>query len=198
MMWLIFVALGGVATWPIAVLSGPGPKRLECPACDLYITGVHAKDGESVLCPHCREFGVMLAGKPVKPAPDLLAEKPLFCAELPTEGLRWPDRCCVCSQPATRGVDAKLQFEQDASLGRDMATRAATLGFLKAVDRTTITLSIPHCGAHGNGAELTMPYEREQPNFGIAFRSYPYFKQFVALNRSTPRKATLFGGQMET
>jgi hypothetical protein len=197
MMWLLFLALGGVAIWQIAVVSGAGSKRLECPACDLYIMGALPREGDSVLCGHCREVAIYEAGKLVKPSPDHIGAKPMFCAELPTEGMRWPDGCCVCGQPATRAIDVRLQYEEDASLGRDMATRAATLGLVKAVDRTTITLSIPHCAQHGDGAALVMPYEREQPNFGVAFRSYPYFKQFVALNRSTPRKATMFGGPVE-
>jgi hypothetical protein len=91
----------------------------------------------------------------------------------------------------------KLQYEQDASIGRDIATRAATLGMFSAVDRTTISLQVPHCAQHADGVELAMPFERAQLNFGITFRSYPYFREFLALNRSTPRKASMFTGQLE-
>jgi hypothetical protein len=196
-MWILFLAVGGVAVWQIMLHTGAGAKRLECPACDLYITGARPSEGDSVLCPHCREFGVIQAGKLVKPAPDHVAERAIYCAELPIEGLRWPDGCVQCGTPASRGIPVKLVYEQDASMGRDMATRAVTLGMFKAIDQHTISLQVPHCGGHDRGAELVMPYEREQPNFGIAFRSYPYFKQFVATNRSTPRKASMLGGQLE-
>ncbi len=198
MLWILVLALGGVAVWQIAIASGVGSKRLECPACDLFIMGALPSEGDSVLCGHCREIGLFEGGKLVKPSPDHIGAKPLFCAELPIDKVQWPDGCCLCGQPATRGIDVKLEYQEDAALGRDMATRAATLGMFKAVDRTTITLSIPHCAQHADGAALVMPFEREQPNFGVAFRSYPYFKQFVALNRSTPRKATMFGGPNET
>jgi hypothetical protein len=197
MMWILFLALGGVAVWQIALHTGAGAKRLECPSCDLYIMGARPSQGDSVLCPHCREFALYDGKTIIKPPPDHVAAAPIWCAELPIERLQWPATCCMCSEPATRGVLVRLQYQQDASLGRDMATRAATLGMFKATDQTTISLEIPHCSQHGDGAALVMPYEREQPNFGVAFRSYAYYQQFKQLNRSTPRKATMFGGQIE-
>ena len=195
MLWIVFVALGAVVAWQL--MRASGGKKLECPACDLYIVGALPKTGESVLCGHCREFALYDGTRLVKPAPDHVAASPLFCAELPYGGMRWPASCCACAEPATRGVRIQLQYEQSASLERDMATRMATLGMFKAIDEHTISLDVPHCAQHADGAALCMPYEKEQPSFGIAFRSYPYFKEFVQLNRSTPRKATMFGGQRE-
>jgi hypothetical protein len=197
MIWLVFLALGGLAVWQIAVQTGMGAKRLECPACDLYIMGARPSRGDAVLCANCREFGLFDGQKLVTPVPEHVAGRATYCAELPQTGVQWPAACAVCNQPATRQVMVKLQYEQDASLGRDIATRAATLGMFKAVDQRTISLSVPHCAAHDDGAELTMPYERAQLNFGIAFRSYEYFRQFLSLNRATPRKASMLGGQLE-
>lgn len=195
MLWLVFFALGGVVAWQFAVAGSA--KKLECPSCDLYIVGALPKEGESVLCSNCREFALYQGKALVKPAPDHVAAAPVYCAELPISGLRWPASCCACTEPAARTVRVQLRYEQDASLGSDMATRFATLGMFKLVDQHTISLEVPHCAQHGDGASLVMPYEKEQPNFGIAFRSYPYFTEFVRLNRSTPRKATMFGGQRE-
>lgn len=62
MMWILFLALGGVVAWQLVLQTGAGAKRLECPACDLYITGARPGEGDSVLCPHCREFGVIAGG----------------------------------------------------------------------------------------------------------------------------------------
>src|SRR5688572_17357045 len=138
MPWVVSVALGGLAVWQIAVHTGMGAKRLECPACDLYITGARPSRGDAVLCGHCREFGLFDGQKLVVPPADHLGKRPLFCVELPQSGVQWPATCAACLQPATRQVVVTLQYEQDGSLGRDVATRAATLGMFKAVDRTTI------------------------------------------------------------
>jgi hypothetical protein len=197
MLTVVALTLAGVVIWKVAMAAGVGAKRLECPACDLYILGARPTEGTAVLCGHCREFGLFRGGKLVRVPDDHIASAPVFCAELPFENLRWPSTCTVCTQAATRGVSVQLRYEQDASLARDMGTRLATLGMFKAVNETTISLDVPHCEGHVDGAALTMPYERGQPNFGIAFRSYPYFKQFLALNSSTPRKPTMFAGPIE-
>jgi len=198
MLWILFLVVGGVAVWQLGIAGGVGARRLECPACDLYIVGTRVRSGESVVCPHCRAVALFDGKGLAAPPDDHVAPAPVFCAELPVEGMRWPERCCACDAPATRGVTISLQYEESSSLGRDLATRAASLGVLRSVDRTTISLQVPHCERHADGAARAMPYEREQPSFGIVFRSYAYFRDFVALNHVTPRKATLFGGATET
>lgn len=197
MLWLLFVVLGGVVVWKLVWPMGVGAKRLECPACDLYIVGARPSEGGSVVCGNCRAVALYTQGALVVPAPDLVAPAPVFCAELPMGPPRWPATCAACNAPATRGVTLHLSFEQDASFARDLATRTATLGMFKAIDRTTVSLDVPHCEQHANGAALVLPYERAQPNFGIAFRSHAYFREFVAQNHVSPRKATMFGGPAE-
>jgi hypothetical protein len=195
-MMLVFAGLlAAIAV--VAYQAGVGTKKLECPACDLYIIGARPSEGESVVCPHCRALGVMGDKKLVTPAPDLVARTAQFCSELPQHSPRWPEHCVLCTQPSTRMVRAELRIEQSAALHADMATRMASLGFVKLVDQHTFTLDVPHCAQHADGAKLVPPYEREQPNIGIAFRSYATFQEFVALNRTTPRKAHIFGGQSE-
>jgi hypothetical protein len=194
MLTVVVVALAGVVVWKLVLTGGIGAKRLECPACDLYILGARPSEGDAVLCGSCRAWGLYKAGKLERVADDFVAAAPMFCAELPLEGLRWPAVCPVCSQSATRTVPMRLTYTQDASFGADLATRAATLGMFKAVSESTVSLEIPHCAHHADGAKLTMPWEREQSNFGVAFRSYTYFREFVQLNHATPRKASMFDG----
>jgi len=191
MLWILFAALGGVAVW-YAVGGKLGAKRLECPSCDLYIHGVVLDPDGAVLCPHCRAYASVEGSKLVKTPPDRVAPEPVFCVELPQQ-VKWPEGCCVCGAPATRQVESKLEIEQDASFARDMAVGVASLGILRAVDRTTYTLPVPHCAQHADGAELYPSAEAEQLNLGIGFRSYPYFTQFAALNYMKPRNTSPIG-----
>ena len=195
-MWILFAALAGVSFW-YATRGRLGSHKVECPSCDLYIHGVRLGGDGAVLCPHCREYASIQDGKLVKTPPDRVARAAVFCAELPQRAVLWPDGCCVCGQPATRQLDVKLVITQDSSFARDLATRAATLGMFKSVDQTRYTLAVPHCGAHGDGAALAMAHEPDQLNLGIAFRSYPYYKQYVQLNHVTPRRDSLWGPAAE-
>lgn len=195
--WILMLTLAGVVVWKFAIAGGVGAKRLECPSCDLYILGARPHVGGSVVCPHCRAVGVFRTGRLEMPAADLLAAAPTFCAELPQDNLRWPSTCCACAEPPTRGVTIQIRWEQDSSFVRDLATRTATLGMFRAVDQHTVSLDVPHCAQHADGAALVLPYERAQANFGIAFRSFAYFTQFLQLNGATARRATMFGGQPE-
>lgn len=191
MLWILALALGGVAVW-YAAGGKLGAKRVECPSCDLYIHGVDMDPDAAVLCPHCRAYASVEDGKLVKTPADRVAREPVFCVELPQQ-VTWPEGCCVCGQPATRHVESRLEIEQAGSLGRDLAVGVASLGILKAVDRTTYTLAVPHCAEHADGARLYLPAEAEQLNLGVGFRSYPYFAQFAALNYMKPRSTSPFG-----
>ena len=197
MFWLIMVVLGGVAVWQIALRSGMGAPRLECPSCDLYIVGARPTLGGAILCSHCREFAVYEHGKLTKVAPDFVAPDPLFCAELPLEPMRWPARCAVCPAPAVQAVDVQIEYEEAAPFIAAVLTRVATAGLFKAVQHTTVTIEVPHCMRHSDGAALVRPYEPDQLNFGLVFRAHAYFKQFRELNRVTARKATAYGGQLD-
>ena len=137
------------------------------------------------------------ARQAVKPVPETVAAVPLFCAELPLHPPRWPALCPLCDRPAARPISIAIEFTSGAPVLSDMATRLATLGMFKAVERTTVVLEVPHCPQHDDGAALVLPYERDQLNYGIAFRSYRYFRKFLELNASKPRRATQFGGQLE-
>ncbi len=198
MLTVVMLALAGVVIWKVVLTGGIGAKRLECPACDLYILGARPSEGEAVLCGSCRAWGLYKGGKLERVPDDFVAGAPMFCAELPLEGLRWPASCTACTAPATRTVPVRLTYTQDASFAADLATRAATLGMFKAVNETTVSLEIPHCAQHADGAKLVMPWEKAQSNFGVAFRSYPCFREFVQLNHATPRKASMFGGAQES
>jgi hypothetical protein len=191
MLWVIVIALAGVLVW-----KGSGAhlfsKKVACPSCDLYIHRVRLRGDGAVLCPHCRAYATISDGALTPTAPDRIAARPVFCAELP-DGVRWPEGCSVCGAPATRAVPVRLIVTQDAAFHKDMATRLATLGLFTLVERTTFTLPIPHCEDHTDGAELVMPAESEQLNPGIVFRSYPYYTRFVQANRVSPRRSSRFG-----
>ena len=190
MLWMLLL-VGGVAAW--FGVKAMTTAKLECPSCDLYIHDVMVREGEAVLCPHCRTYALYQAKVLVATPPTFVAAAPTFCIELPSE-MQWPAGCCVCDQPATRAVDVRLQIEQAGNLGTSLAVGIASLGFLRTVDRTTYALGVPHCALHADGAELALPYEAAQMMPGIAFRSYPYFVAFQALNRTPPRRRSMFSG----
>jgi hypothetical protein len=80
-------------------------------------------------------------------------------------------------------VTASWEEKTDAPLGTDLATRAASLGTMKAVTVITHSVKVPHCGEHDDGARL-------RPSFGgggsdVVFRSLAYHRAYCKANKLT-------------
>ena len=181
----------GVAKWGVTIVAGIAALLVwgygtgtagfaTCPHCGKTIDHIDPKKQAAVLCAHCMEYSTGTDGMLDVTPDNYVANLPVFGAHLPNQ-LRWPEGCCVCEQPATRMIESKLVDERPGSPGRDLAVGVASLGILKAVDRTTYTIQTPHCSEHKGGAELLEPSGIDFP-VAIAFRSYPYYKKFRAAN----------------
>ena len=175
--WGIAGAVAALLLWGY----GTGTAgTVECPSCGKTIDKVDPKRNSAVLCPHCMEFGTGDGGMLDKTPADYVARSAVFGAVLPSN-LVWPEGCCVCEQPATRMIESRLVDERPASAGRDLAVGVASLGILKAVDRTTYTIKAPHCAQHHDGVELKTPSGIDT-SVALAFRSYPYYVKFRRAN----------------
>jgi len=186
----------GLARWGITIVAGLAALLVygfgsgtagyvDCPHCDLVIHDVDPKTNLAVLCPHCRQFSTGTAGSLDVTPPDHVATLPVFGADLP-EQLGWPPGCSVCEQPATRTIEGKLVDERPGSPGRDLVVGVASLGVLKAIDRTTYRIAAPHCAQHDDGVKLVTPRDLDA-QVAIAFRSFSYYQKFIALNHVGPR-----------
>ena len=160
---------------------------VDCPSCDLLMRGVALRDNPGVLCVQCGGYATGSNGSIDVTPQAYVAPRPVFAADLPEE-LSWPEGCTVCGAPATRSVDVDLVQDENASFGTDLAVRAGSFGVLKAINRTTYRLQAPHCSEHHDGVALDHSNNHGSVDVVIAFRSYPYFREFVRLNRLEPRR----------
>ena len=182
----------GLVRWGLAIVMGivtlvvfgygmATAGVVACPACGKTITAVDTGRNSGVLCPHCEVFLSGERGMLDRTPATYVARSAVFGSFLPNQ-IVWPPGCCVCEQPATRMIESKLVDEKPGSPGRDMAVGIASLGVLKAVDRTTYTIQAPHCDQHRDGVELVSPKDIEI-SVAIAFRSYGYYVKFRDANR---------------
>lgn len=158
----------------------------ECPHCDLYLLGLDTGTNDAVLCGACGRYCEGKDGKLWPTPPDRVLARPSFGAEL-AEAARWPDGCVVCAAPATRTVAAKLTQEGPARLDKDLATRLATLGTFRLVETQTLTVQVPHCAAHDDGAALHFGVESDQLGPTIRFRSHAAMLRWNELNGTRAR-----------
>lgn len=204
-MTYVWIALAaGTVFVVIAVVMSRGVK-VKCPACGMTVDHEGLFVGARI-CPVCGVYAVKEGRSYVRVGDTYVHGAPAFATALPARNIQWPDGCCVCEQPATRMIGVKLVEKTDASFGRDLATRVASFGVLKAIDVHTYAVEVPHCAKHADGADLgyvshavrstsdapklgeRMLADRDtQATIGILFRSYPYFKKFLALNHEEPR-----------
>jgi hypothetical protein len=191
--------LGAGVLWTAAlsvlvtkVIAGSG--RAACPSCgaevgDLRLTG--RNDG--ILCHGCGAFLEGQRGELAASAAARVAAVPLFGATLP-ESFAWPEGCVVCGQAATRHLQQSVTVPNAAaSAAKSIAATAvgavAGVGVLVR-SGTRITLLVPHCSAHDDGA-LLEDRGGAQPN--LVFRSLAYARAFCQLNQVRPAESVVSG-----
>lgn len=183
LVWMITIpAIAGAAffAWR-AAKSGTAP----CPGCGHTVTDLYTSENRGVVCRFCGKYLEGTGGSLHLTADDAVADDWIFVTTVP-HTIAWPDGCCVCGAPATRTVRIEVTEKQDAAFHKDLATRVATLGTMKLVEETTHALEVPHCDAHGNGAELRLAGD-SVTGLAIAFRSHRYLNAFCEKNGTLPR-----------
>ncbi|WP_437507201.1 hypothetical protein [Sorangium sp. So ce1099] len=160
-----------------------------CPRCQATLTEIELNHTEDpAFCDKCQ--AAYLVDKRVLTvlADDYVHPQPGFPVPVTGETIRWPEGCCVCARPATRGIEAKAD---DGQTGTNVAVAAAGLALGSIAVRTgggtSYTLRIPHCAEHDDGAKLEIKMGNEPP-LQIRFRSYAYQRRFLQLNPK-PAKA---------
>ncbi len=167
---LVFAGLGGLAG--MKKMGGAG--ELACPACQKPISILHMNEERTIPCPHCATY---LEGSTTmqKVPQDRVAKGAPFEAPL-AESFRWPEGCPVCRGPVTGTVTVE---------GMSMAGTMALVAAPVAVARVS-KVDAPCCDAHKDGVFL----RREGSKPIIAFRSFAYYREFVALNQPGPTSAS--------
>lgn len=189
MLVVLIVIAGGIGLLvfkPTLQLGGdlraPAAMPIACPACGSFVAAVGAP-GAIARCTECGAYNQVNALKALEPIPpDFVAKTPTFQTYLP-EAPTWPVRCCLCCGEATRIEKLTLTYEADPGfderLARSVMVGVASLGTVvvtKHVINVTERYGVPHCDQHTGGAQLA--------HSGVAFRSYAYFREFVAANRA--------------
>ncbi|WP_437799149.1 hypothetical protein [Sorangium sp. So ce693] len=191
-LWLLCL-VGGLGLAVFALGSLLAAKDLAgtatCPRCQATLTEIELNHTDDpAFCDKCQ--AAYLVDKRVLTvlAGDYVHPEPGFPVPVTSETIRWPEGCCVCAKPATRGIEAKAH---DGETGTNAAVAAAGLALGSIAVRTgggtTYTLRIPHCAEHDDGAKVEIE-SNNKPPLKIRFRSYAYQRRFLELNPK-PAKA---------
>lgn len=179
-MWMYMVEgpiTVGIACLPSIValimlyMAFAGSGEGVCPLCGKTIPNISV--GGPVLCDSCHKYldtkGAVLA----ETDPGRIEATPTFTANLPVTFV-FPDCCCVCGKAA--------DHKQKISTSQMNASSAVTNPTIGVTSTTTISVEVPHCAEHKDGASLT----GTASSMRIRFRSYPYMRQFCEMNQTTP------------
>jgi len=157
----------------LIAMSFGGSGTGVCPGCGAALSGLGTKNNDGVLCEGCHRYAEGQNGLLWMTDENRVADKPIFNSPLP-ERFNFPSVCCVCGNPETHRE--KISFTtQNAS----SAVTAATVGVRTT---TTISVEVPHCDHHKDGARLSATAKSPL----ISFRSYPYLREFCQLNGTSP------------
>ena len=182
MLLFIYFASGpvsiGIALIPgvlafVFLACAAGSGECPCPSCAQPLEGLGTKSNEGVLCPHCHRY---FEGKNAQlwlTDESRIADNPTFTSPLP-ETFTFPDGCCVCGNPSTHKQTIQYTTQNASS-----AVTSPTVGLTTS---TRISVEVPHCDGHKDGASLT----GTPKSMHIRFRSYPYLRAFCDLNKTIP------------
>lgn len=175
---MTFIIVGVVVAGIYVAVAKPNKKQasslLACTSCGSFMN-VSGAPGDIARCADCGGFSQVGATNDLVAVPsDHVAERHVFEAYLP-EGPHWPSVCCVCGVPATR--TERMQVQYTVGMNADDQLAAIVSGGTVGGGPTRVTekYAVPHCDAHQGGAVVSKD--------GVAFRSYGYHRQFIALNR---------------
>ena len=167
------------STWPSAALA-----RRRVRACGAKLGGLSTGANDGVLCEKCRTFAEGKQGTLAVTDPNRVADKPTFGTLLPAQ-YQWPNGCCVCGAPPTRGEKvADPHPEPGLRAGADRRQR----GHRRCGDRSRRLHRRRgrgpwHCGTHSDGASIAAAGGNR---VRIRFRSYPYLRAFCQQNAVPP------------
>jgi hypothetical protein len=163
----------GIVGLILLYMSFGGSGTSTCPGCDATLAGLSTKANDGVLCDACHNYVEGKDGLLWQTDAGRVAEQPLFSSPLPDQ-FNFPPGCCVCGAPEARREQIKYRTQNASS-----ALTAPTVG---VTTYTEVSVAVPHCAAHKEGARLSATPK----NTLIKFRSYPYLRAFCQLNGTTP------------
>ena len=169
----------GIALIPAIValillfMSFGGAGQTTCPICDAPLSGLSTKSNDGVLCAGCHRYSEGKESLLWPTDENRIADEPIFSSPLP-EQFTFPSECCICSKPGVRLEKISFRTQNASSV-----LTAATVGITTS---TTISVEVPHCAEHREGARLSATPKAPQ----IKFRSYPYLSAFCQMNGTTP------------
>jgi hypothetical protein len=165
--------LPGIVGIVLLFMSFGGAGSSICPVCATPLSGLSTKANDGVLCQACHKYVEGKDGLLWQTDENRIADEPVFSSPLP-EQFNFPGECCVCSSPAVRREKISFRTQNASS-----AITAATVGVTTS---TTISVEVPHCAEHKEGARLSATPQTTI----IKFRSYPYLRAFCQLNDTVP------------
>jgi hypothetical protein len=154
-------------------MSFGGAGQTTCPICDAHLGGLSTKSNDGVLCASCHRYSEGKDGSLWPTDENRIADEPIFSSPLP-EHFTFPGECCVCGKPEVSREKISLRMQNASS-----ALTAATVGVTTS---TTVSVEVPHCSEHKEGARLSGTPQATL----IRFRSYPYLSAFCQMNGTIP------------
>ena len=152
-----------------------------CPGCDASLDGMSTGKNDGKCCTNCHRYIEGRKGELWLTELTRIADTPLFTTRL-GEHFRWPEGCCVCGATATRKLPVNTTMPAYA---KNAMLAIATGGSLLVTGGgKKLTVPVPHCDSHDNGAFLPSPSSPE--DLRIMFRSYPYLRAFCEKNHTQP------------
>ncbi|MDQ6787399.1 MAG: hypothetical protein M3033_11390 [Acidobacteriota bacterium] len=181
---LFMTIVGGAVTFGIALIpaivalmllyaSFGGAGTSACPGCGAALSGLSTKSNDGVLCSSCHRYAEGQNGSLWLTDENRIADEPIFSSPLP-EQFAFPPSCCVCGNAETRRETISFTTQNASS-----AITAPTIGVRTD---TKISVEVPHCAEHKDGASLSATPRSSL----IRFRSYPYLRAFCRLNGTNP------------
>ncbi|MBI5625509.1 MAG: hypothetical protein HY924_17155 [Elusimicrobia bacterium] len=150
--WGVAIGLAGLFCLAGGILLG---GHAPCPTCGetlAYLSSVMTTTYNK--CPGCGDYFRCEAGELRAIAPDHVADEPQFSIPLPESSVM-PGLCCHCGAPASE--------RRTLSLGIRLVESPASLTAREA----TLSLEVPCCGRHQDGAKL----DREAPEKKLDFEN---------------------------
>jgi hypothetical protein len=151
-----------------------GAGQCQCPNCGAALSALTPGKNKGVFCDQCKNYFEGTGGQLWQTDTDDVAKNPVYTSPLP-ETFNFPDGCCVCGKPETKRVTVSTVTQGAGNVALQAATDIRS--------STRISVQVPHCDEHKDGALLGGTKAKTL----IRFRSYPYLRAFCTLNNTTPQ-----------
>jgi hypothetical protein len=168
-----FALIPAIVAIILVFMSFGGAGASTCPICGAQLSGLSTKSNDGVLCASCHRYSEGKDGSLWQTDENRIADEPIFTSPLP-EKFTFPSECCVCGKPGVSREKISLRMQNASS-----ALTGATVGVTTS---TTVSVEVPHCVEHKEGARLTGTPQSTH----IRFRSYPYLSAFCQMNGTIP------------